>query len=192
MWLRFLVLCSTLSMVGHSTVAEACTCNVSALVPLARRSAEMTRPQFEPETADLDYTSLRGVSLDMTVSEVQQAVGRLGFLLLSPSSTDTTMDICNGQTRVGLVRFDENHRVVKLELSPLYFSIARVQLREFADAVFDRYRVRQAQVADDVCYADVTCFRGTTLAEQFLIVRITDDVQLHVSKKRMRSSLTQD
>jgi hypothetical protein len=101
------------------------------------------------------------------------------------------MDICNGQTRVGLIRFDENHRVVKLELSPLYFSMGRVQLREFVDAVFDQYRVRRDQNLDDVCYADVTCFRGTTLAEQFLIVRITADVQLHVGK-RMRSSLTQD
>jgi hypothetical protein len=179
-------------MVGHSTVAEACTCDVSALVPLAPRSVELTRPQFEPETVDMDYASLRGVSLDMTVSAVQQAIGRLGFFMLSPSSTDTTMDICNGQTRVGLIRFDENHRVVKLELSPLYFSIGQVHLREFVDAVFDRYSVKRAQVADDVCYADVTCFRGTTLAEQFLIVRIAADVQLHVSRKQMRSSLTQD
>ena len=192
MWPKFLISCSVLAVLSHTTVAEACTCDVSASTPLAAQSAEMTRPQFEPETADFDYTSLRGVSLDMTASEVQEAVDRLGFLMLSPSSTDTTMDICNGQTRVGLIRFDENHRVVKLELSPLYFSIGRVQLREFADAVFDRYGVKRAQVADDVCYADVTCFRGTTLAEQFLIVRITDDVQLHVSRKRMRSSLTQD
>ena len=167
MWPKFLISCSVLAVLSHTTVAEACTCDVSASTPLAAQSAEMTRPQFEPETADFDYTSLRGVSLDMTASEVQEAVGRLGFLMLSPSSTDTTMDICNGQTRVGLIRFDENHRVVKLELSPLYFSIGRVQLREFADAVFDRYGVKRAQVADDVCYADVTCFRGTTLAEQF-------------------------
>jgi hypothetical protein len=167
MWPRFLVLCSTVSVLSHSTVAEACTCDVSASTPSAVQSVELARPQFQPATADLDYASLRGVSLDMTVSEVQQAVGRLGFLLLSPSSTDATMDICNGQTRVGLIRFDENHRVVKLELSPLYFSMGRVQLREFVDAVFDQYRVKRAQMIDDVCFADVTCFRGTTLAEQF-------------------------
>jgi hypothetical protein len=125
----------------------------------------------------------------MTVSEIQQAVSRLGFLLLSLFSTDTTMDICNGQTRVGLIRVDETHRVVKLELSPLYFSIGRVQLREFADAVFDQYRVKRTQNVDDVCYADITCFRGTTLSEQFLIVRIANDVQLHISKRR--SGLTQ-
>jgi hypothetical protein len=89
MWPKILVLCSVLAVLSHSTVAEACTCDVSASTPLAAQRAELMRPQFEPETADLDYTSLRGVSLDMTVSEVQQAVGRLGFLLLSPSSTDT-------------------------------------------------------------------------------------------------------
>jgi hypothetical protein len=191
MSLRFPLLCSALFVLCYSTVAEACTCDVSASSPVTVHSAEITRPQFEPETAHLDYASLRGVSLDMTAGEVQQAVDRLGFLMLSPSSADAAMDICNGQTRVGTIRFDANQRVVKLELSPLYFSVGRVHLREFADAVFDKYRVTRAQMVDDVCYADVTCFRGTTLAEQFLIVRITADVQLHVSK-RMRPSLTQD
>ena len=185
------VLCSAFSVLGHCAVAEACTCDVSASTSLATQSAELTRPQFDPETADLDYTFLRGISLDMTASEVQQAIGSLGFLMLSPSSTGAAMDICNGQTRVGTIRFGENQRVMKLELGPLYFSVGRVHLREFADAVFDRYGVKRVQMVDDVCYADVTCFKGTTLAEQFLIVRITADVQLHVSK-RMRSSLTQD
>jgi hypothetical protein len=128
----------------------------------------------------------------MTAEEAQNALGRLGFTMKSLASTLNSKDICRGATSVGTVRFDEYHRVAKLELSPLYFSVGRVVLREFADAVFDRYSVKPTQVADDICFWDVTCFRGSTLSEQFLILRIAEDVQLHVSKKRTNTTDIQD
>jgi hypothetical protein len=76
-------------------------------------------------------------------------------------------------------RFDSGH-IAKLELTPGYFSVGKLVLREFADSVFDHYKIRPVAVINDVCYHDITCFRGTTLSEQFLILRIGGDVQLHI------------
>jgi hypothetical protein len=64
-----------------------------------------------------------------------------------------------------------------------------VHVREFADGVFQHYKVRPADDVDDVCFHDVTCFRGTTLTEKILILRIANDVQLHIMPRR--SDLTQ-
>jgi hypothetical protein len=99
---------------------------------------------------------------------------QLGFPIAFRSDRQT--DFC-----AGAMRFDEKDRVTKLELRPTYFGISKVVLREFADAVFEHYKVRPTKVDDDVCFADVTCFRGTTLnGEKFLLLRIGTDVVLHV------------
>jgi len=164
--------------------AEPCTCKHVKAPPLSRFGAENTRPQFEPELNDLKgFSSFRGVSLDMRESEAQQALERLGFTLVSLQTTETAREICSGSFSVGTLRFDAKRRVNKIELNPAYFGIGRTALREFADDVFKRFAVRQAAVSDDICYGDVTCFRGTSPAEQFLILRIAEDVQLHISNK---------
>jgi hypothetical protein len=135
-----------------------------------------------------ENSSFRGLSLNMKADEAREMVQRLGFHLVGmPRST--AMDICNGKEGVGTIRFDPRGNIRKLELSPEYFLVDKIVLREFADGVFEHYRVRPAKVPDDVCYHDVTCFRGTTRAERFLIVRIAGDTQLHVSQRR--TGLTQ-
>jgi hypothetical protein len=119
----------------------------------------------------------------MSEKEAEGALHRLGFTMASLHSSSDAVDICRGQNKVGVIRFSKKRKIDKIELSPLYFSVGRVDLRQFADDVFGRFNVRKADVADDVCYWDVTCFRGTTSTENFLIVRIAEDVQLHVGKR---------
>ena len=58
-------------------------------------------------------------------------------------------------------------------------------LRDFADRVFEHYKVRPDEVADDACFQDVTCFRGRTEArEQFLILKINGLTRLYVRPLR--------
>jgi hypothetical protein len=76
-------------------------------------------------------------------------------------------------SRASAVQFRE-HR-------PTYFGISKVVLREFADAVFEHYKAWPTRVDDDVCFADVTCFRGMAPnGEKFLLLRIGTGVMLHV------------
>jgi hypothetical protein len=175
----------TLAMLSSAVSgAESCTCRHLTAPPLSRLSAENSRPQFEPEANDLKgFSSFRGVSLDMQESDARQALERLGYALVSLQTTQTAREICKGGFSVGTLRFDANRRVSKIELNPAYFNVGRTYLREFADDVFRRFAVRKAPTSDDVCFGDITCFRGTSSAEQFLILRIADDVQLHISRK---------
>jgi hypothetical protein len=164
--------------------AESCTCRHLAAPPLSRLGAENARPQFEPEANDLKgFSSFRGVRLDMQESDAQQALERLGYALVSLQTTETAREICSGGFSMGTLRFDAKRRVSKIELNPAYFGVGRTYLREFADDVFKRFAVRKVPVNDDVCFGDITCFRGTSSAEQFLILRIADDVQLHISHR---------
>ena len=127
--------------------------------------------------------------MGMMKPDAHEALQGLGFALVPLPSTPSAMHICMGPTGVGAVRFDQNGSISKIELSPQFFAISKVVLREFADSIFEHYKVRPASVADDVCYHDVTCFRGTTLGEQLLILRIAGDVQFHIAHRR--SGLTQ-
>jgi hypothetical protein len=175
----------------HAMAAPPCSsCSTAKKLPLDPLSADSSLAQFEPKALRPTFeSSLRGLSLTMHESEAQAALHRLGFDLVSLPTDVNAMDICRKQTKIGTVRFDQNREIQKLELSPLFFAVGKVVLREFADSVFKHYKVRSLSADDDVCYHDVTCFRGTTTSEQFLIVRIANDVQLHISKRR--SGLTQ-
>lgn len=149
-------------------------------IELSHISAEVTTPQFEPEIANADgYSSFRGLRLGLSRGEAQLALLRLKFTNAYPPS-DRAIDFCAGQTVVGTIRFDENSRVMKLELRPAYFAVNKLVLREFADELFQHYEVRPLRVDDDNCFADITCFRGTTTTEEFLILRIATDVLVHV------------
>lgn len=164
--------------------AEPCTCKHLTAPPLTRFGAENTRPLFEPENNDLKgVSSFRGVSLGMGEIEAQQALERLGFSLVALQTTEAAKEICRGPVSVGTLRFDPDHRVNKMELGPAFFNVGRTDLREFVEDVFKRFAVREAAATDDICFSDVTCFRGTSPAEQFLILRIAGDVQLHISRR---------
>jgi hypothetical protein len=175
----------TLAMLSSAASgAEPCTCKHVTAPPLSRLGAENARPQFEPEVNDLkEFSSFRGVRLDMQESDAKRALERLGYALVSLRTTETAREICRGGFSVGTLRFDANRRVSKIELNPAYFGVGSTDLRVFADDVFKRFAVRKVPVSDDVCFGDITCFRGASSTEQFLILRIADDVQLHISRR---------
>jgi hypothetical protein len=147
-------------------------------------------PVFTPETPTLDSSTFRGLRLGFSREEALSAVLRLGFLI-APTGfpipptwavSGRHIALCRGDYVVGSLRFDENDQLVTLELRPAFFDVNQVALREFADQIFEHYRVRPV-VNDDVCSSDMTCFRGTTIkGENFLIVRIGGEVRLHVSR----------
>ena len=138
---------------------------------------------FEPETTVPGSTSLRGLSLGSTRTKALNALLQLGFPLASARAADRQVNFCRGGVIVGTLRFDVADKLIKMELRPPFFGVANVVLREFADQIFEHYRVQTTKVTDDVCFQDATCFRGTTLSEQFLILRLADDIQLHVSPR---------
>jgi hypothetical protein len=191
MWMRLLPFSLGLWLLSQTAFATPTCAYVStAEFPLTALGADNSHPQFEPESTDVsDYSSFRGLSLAMTEAEAAQALKRLRLTMVAQSSTRNAMDICRGKKNIGTIRFDENRRIEKLQLGPLYFLVGRIVLREFADDVFKRFDVHPS-VSDNICYWDVTCFKGTTSLEEFLILRITDDVQLHVSKKRNTTNFT--
>jgi hypothetical protein len=126
-------------------------------------------------------SSFRGLRLGTTRAQAEAAVQVAGFRLRGVVEDDPNMDICDGTTAVGTVRFDAAGRVRKLELKPEYFSAGGSGLREFADRLFQHYNVASPGAKDDVCFPGLTCFRGHTSAgERFMLLSITQDVQLHV------------
>jgi hypothetical protein len=191
MWTRFLITVLSASWLLSNHVAAGSTCYCPQDLILTTLSGDRSLPLFEPESEQgSNYTSFRGLKLGMREQEAQEVVQRLGFALVALPGSRRAMHICMGQTQVGTVRFDQHGRIFKVELSPQFFAISKVVLREFADSIFEHYKVRLTSLADDVCYHDVTCFRGTTLSEQVLILRIAGDVQFHIGYRR--SSLTQN
>jgi hypothetical protein len=137
---------------------------------------------FTPEATSAEGTSIRGLSLGLSREAALNAVSQLEYSIAFPSS-DRNIDFCVGKDVVGSMRFTEENQLIKLELRPAYFGGGKVVLREFADRVFDYYGVRPTAANDDVCFSDVTCFRGTTSkGEKFLILRIGMDIMLHVSR----------
>jgi hypothetical protein len=174
----------------HAMAAEPCYCR--HLVDAKQPASPANSPQFDPAQAGFgsDYTSFRGLSLSMSKSEARKVLRQLGFDLVDYESTVTAMHICSGQTGVGTARFDKRGKINKLELSPLYFAVSKMNVREFADRVFEHYKVRRSANTDDICFQDVTCFRGTTLVERVLILRISNDVQFHITPRPTGSDLT--
>lgn len=66
-------------------------------------------------------------------------------------------------------------------LSSRSFQKEPIFVRKFADGLFEHCEVLSSRVGDDVCFQDVTCFRGVSkFGEQFLIMRIGTDVELYV------------
>jgi hypothetical protein len=163
MWSRSLTaFCFAMWLMGLDAGAaeESCICSsLEASAPITLQAS----PQFHPKHSGLsDYSSFRGLSLSMSRTEAKVALQRVGFELASYHTDAMAMDICSGKTGVGIVRFDVHGSINKLELSPLYFAVSKVHVREFADSLFAHYKVRSAANVDDICFHDVTCFRGAT------------------------------
>jgi hypothetical protein len=72
--------------------------------------------------------------------------------------------------------------MVRLTLKDRFFSDTPIFVRRFADDLFERYKVKPVKVVDDVCFQDVTCFKGISrYGEHFLILRIGTEADLYVS-----------
>ncbi|CAN5509131.1 hypothetical protein BH10PSE7_BH10PSE7_00660 [soil metagenome] len=71
--------------------------------------------------------------------------------------------------------------MLRLSLSDSFFFDSPPFVRHFADELFEQYGVKQREGEEDVCFQDVTCFRGVSKAgEQFLIMRFGTEAQLFV------------
>ena len=152
--------------------------------PFAAKPPVSSMPVFGPELTTFDSNSFRGLSLGLSRAEALNAVLRLGFAIVPTwSASQPHIDFCRGDRVVGNLRFDENNQLVALDLRSAFFEVNQVVLREFSDQVFAHYRVRQLVVDDDVCYSDLTCFRGkTTKGENIVIIRIGGEARLLVSR----------
>ena len=141
-------------------------------------------PIFDPEVVTFDGSSFRGLSLGLSRTKALNTILRLGFHITPTRSvSESHVTFCRGDRAVGDLRFNENGQLVMLELRPAFFEVNKVELWEFADQVFEHYRVRPLVVDDDVCHSDVTCLRGTTTkGENFLIARIGGEVKLLVNR----------
>jgi hypothetical protein len=132
-------------------------------------------------------SSFRGLRLGLTRAQAEAVVREAGFGLAGVVQDDPNMDICDGTTSVGTVRFDAAGRVRKLEFKPEYFFAGGSGLRDFADRLFQHYNVASPGAKDDVCFPGLTCFRGRSPAgENFMLLNITQDVQLHVQAAKFR------
>jgi hypothetical protein len=131
------------------------------------------------------HSTFRGISLASPPSEVKRNGRTLGYYV------DTSYFVGGGivaginlykkRLLVGRVDFDREGRMLRLSLKDRYFCDAPIFVRRFADALFEHYEVKPIKVEDDVCFQDVTCFKGVSkYGEQFLILRIGSDAELYV------------
>ena len=71
--------------------------------------------------------------------------------------------------------------MLRLSLKDRFFCNRPIFVRRFAEALFERYGVKPDKVDDDVCFQDVTCFKGISKhGEHFLILRIGIEADLYV------------
>lgn len=127
-------------------------------------------------------SSFRGLSLGLTRGEVEVAIAQLGKPIWTMYRSDRSIGICNGNTSVGTVRFDDNNLVSTLELRSAFFAVQTVVLSEFADEIFKHYNIKFPTGEDDICSQDVACLTGLSdVGERFIVAQIAGDVQTYVS-----------
>jgi hypothetical protein len=169
---------------GH----EWCADNAKATQRLADLGISLTQPVVSSSR----YSSFKGITLGITPGEVAATLFREGFEIwintyISPKDTVSSFEICHprGKELIGWVEFDQREHAQRLTFQPSFFFREDITIRDFADRVFQHYKVRRDEVADDACFQDVTCFKGRTNAgEQFLILRINGATRLYVRALR--------
>lgn len=129
-------------------------------------------------------SSFRGIGLFSPPDNVRWRAQSLGF------ETVTSFFVGGGISEIiigidgnefGRADFDRTGRMLRLSLKQKFFG-KPLFVRKFADDLFEDYAVRPTKVVDDVCFQDVTCFRGVSkYGEQFLILRIGTEAELFVS-----------
>lgn len=133
------------------------------------------------------HSSFRGIGLASRPEDVQRVVRSIGFYADTSyyvgSDTVAGINFYADWQQVGRADFDRLGRMSRLSLKDRFFCDAPIFVRRFADALFERYGVKPADVDDDVCFQDVTCFKGVSKhGEQFLILRIGTEAELYVRR----------
>jgi hypothetical protein len=139
------------------------------------------------QAATPQFSSFRGISLASTPQEVVDVGNALG-LLVEPYSYVGSNAVAginfytrDDWTELGVVSFDRSGHMIRLSLKDRFFCATPIFVRRFAEEVFEHYAVTTKTEADDVCFQDVTCFKGRSKSgEQFLILRIGTTAELYV------------
>ena len=183
MWTRYITTAGALVWIFGLTAvaAEPCTCSAVSNDPRAPPSVQETRSRLDPEYHSSEPTVFRGLALNMKETEAKLALSTLGYQF--GRAVNSARDICDGKKGLGTVRFNQEGKIRKLEFSPDYFIASEIVLRKFADDLFSRYDVKTLKLSDDLCYPGVTCFRGISTFEKFLVLKIAGDIQVHISPR---------
>jgi hypothetical protein len=144
-----------------------------------------------PRVAEpLSCSSFRGISLASTPQDVKQIARSLGFdvdtmYYVGSQSVVSGVNIYRGWEQIGAVSFDRSGRVPRLSLKDRFFCKKPVFVRRFVEELFERYDVKPIKEKDDVCFQDITCFKGISrFDEQFLILRIGTAAELYARPSR--------
>jgi hypothetical protein len=131
------------------------------------------------------YSSFRGIGLASRPDDVQRIAHSLGvgagiYHYVGENSV-SAVDFCKSGEVVGRADFDRQGRMLRLALKDRFFSDSPIFVRDFADGLFERYGVKPTHVVDDVCFQDVTCFKGVSkYGEHFLVMRFGTEAELYV------------
>jgi hypothetical protein len=133
------------------------------------------------------YSSFRGISLASRPDDVKRIAHSLGFHVginyFIGEASASTVEFCKGGKIVGRADFDRDGQMLRLALKDRFFSDSPIFVRDLADGLFERYQVETSKVDDDVCFQDVTCFKGLSkYGEQFLIMRFGTEAELYVRR----------
>ncbi|WP_119268355.1 hypothetical protein [Taklimakanibacter deserti] len=131
------------------------------------------------------YSTFRGIGLASRPEDVQRIGQSLGYevdrSLFVGDDAVAAISLYKDCRFIGRADFDRQGRMLRLALKEKYFCDETIFVRRFAEALFARYGVTPLKVDDDVCFQDVTCFKGVSKhGEQFLILRIGVEAELYV------------
>lgn len=138
-----------------------------------------------PSTEVGGQSSFCGISLASQPDDVRRLARSLGFNVgtyyFNGGNSVSAVEFCTGDKMVGRADFDRHGQMLRLALKDKFFSDSPIFVRDLADGLFERYQVETSKVDDDVCFQDVTCFKGISkYGEQFLIMRFGTEAELYV------------
>jgi hypothetical protein len=131
------------------------------------------------------HSTFRGIGLASRPEDVQRIGQSLGYSVDTSrfvgDDTVAAISLYKACRLAGRADFDRRGRMLRLALKERYFCDEPIFVRRFVEALFERYGVTPLKVDDDVCFQDVTCFKGVSKhGEQFLILRIGIEAELYV------------
>lgn len=153
--------------------------------PAGKSHCSFHESQLSQSARPSGYSTFRGVGLASRPEDVQRIARSLGYDVVTSlfvgGDTVAAISFYKACLPVGRADFDRQGRMLRLSLNERYFCDEAIFVRRFAEALFELYGVTPAEVNDDVCFQDVTCFKGISKhGEQFLILRIGVEAELYV------------